>query len=115
MTKKVYKFSDQVVGQIRELLTLCMITQQNFVDHCRAVRLEESEANPGTLILSKEYVDGWNEMGEKLQKQAEAKAAQQATTLAVDEGEEVEETEIVVSRDPVTGKLVGTREKVKAN
>lgn len=111
--KKVYKFSDQVIGQIRELLTLCMITQQNFPDHCRAVRLEESEANPGTLILSREYVEGWNKMGEELQKQAMEKAAEQHATLA-DDTEEPEE-EIVISRDPTTGKLVGKREKAQPN
>jgi len=114
MTKKVYKFSDQVVGQIRELLTMCIITQQSVVDHCRAVRLEESEANPGVLILSEDYVKGWNEMGEALQRQAEEKARAQVVTLATDEVEEPEE-DIVISRDPTTGKLVGKREKAQAN
>ncbi len=111
--KKVYKFSDQVIGQIRELLTLCMITQQNFPDHCRGVRLEESEANPGTLILSLEYIEGWNKMGEELQKEAMKKSIEQHSTLA-DDSDEPEE-EIVITRDPATGKLVGSRGKVQPN
>lgn len=114
MAKKVYKFSDQVVGQIRELLTMCIITQQSVVDHCRAVRLEESESNPGVLILSEDYVKGWNEMGEMLQKQAEEKARAQATTLA-DDADDGPEEEVVISRDPTTGKLVGKLEKARAN
>lgn len=115
MAKKAYKFSDQVVGQIRELLTLCMITQQNFVDHCRALRLEESESTPGTLILSEEYVEGWNKMGEELQRQAMEKAEAQSTTLADDVEDSEPEDEVVISRDPTTGKLVGKREKVQTN
>lgn len=111
--KKVYKLSDQVIGQIRELLTLCMITQQNFPDHCRTLRMEESETNPGVLILSLEYVEGWNKLAEKLQKDAMEKAAEQHATLA-DDTDEPEE-EVVISRDPTTGKLVGKREKVQPN
>lgn len=120
MTKKTYKLSDQVIGQIRELVTLCMLTRQNFPDHCRAVRLEESEANPGTLILSEEYVEGWNKMGEELQRQAMEKFEQQTATLAGEElpeasDESEPEEEVVISRDPTTGKLVGKREKVQPN
>lgn len=107
--KKVFKLSDQVVGQIRELLQLSMLHGINFVDQCRAVRLEESEALPGTLILGEEYVNGWNKMAEDMLAQAQAKADQMGSTM-VEEAVE-SEREVVISRDPATGKLVGKLEK----
>ena len=112
-TKKELRLSDQVVGQLRELLQLAMLTNTNFVDHMRAMRVEESDQNDGVLILSKLYVEGWNEMAEKFYAQAEEKAQQLANNLATD-GEEVVESdhEVVISRDPTTGKLIGTRQKL---
>ena len=104
MSKKELRLSDQVIGQIRELLQLSILTQTNFVDHMRAVRLEESEETHA-LILSENYVNGWNEMSERFHAQAAAKAEELASTLASDEDE------VVISRDPVSGKLVGTRQK----
>lgn len=111
MSKRELRLSDQVIGQIRELLQLSILTQTNFVDHMRAVRLEESEETHA-LILSENYVNGWNEMSERFHAQAAAKAEELASTLASDEDEVVEsEHEVVISRDPVSGKLVGTRQK----
>lgn len=79
----------------------------------RALRLERSEQSEGALILSKNYVEGWNDMAEKLHSQALEKAGELASTLATDEGGEEEvvesENEVVISRDPTTGKLVATR------
>jgi hypothetical protein len=114
MAKKELRLTDQVVGQLRELLQLSMLTGTNFVDHCRALRVEESEKTEGTLILTESYVKGWNEMAEKFHAQAQEKAMEQAKTLAGDEGEEAPEPEheVVISRDPTTGKLVGTRQKI---
>lgn len=115
MAKKELKLSDQVIGQIREVLQLSILTQTNFVDHMRALRLEESEQSDATLILSKNYVDGWNEMAEQFHTQAAAKAAELASTLAGDEDQECgaeTEEEVVISRNPETGKLVVTRENV---
>jgi hypothetical protein len=112
MSKKELKLTDQVIGQIRELLQLSILTQTNFVDHMRAVRLEESDKTEGGLILSESYVSGWNDMAEQFHSQALAKAQELASTLATDEEEVVEsEDEVVISRDPVSGKLVGTRQK----
>jgi hypothetical protein len=78
----------------------------------RAIRLEESEKTEGGLILSENYVNGWNEMSEQFHAEAAKKAEQLAATLATDQEEVVEsEDEVVISRDPATGKLVGTRQK----
>jgi hypothetical protein len=113
MSKKELRLSDQVIGQIREVLQLSLLTQTNFVDHMRALRVEESEKTDGVLILSEGYVTGWNEMAEKFHTQALAKAEELASNLATDQDEEVVESdeEVVISRDPATGKLVGTRQK----
>lgn len=102
-----------MIGQIREVLQLSLLTQTNFVDHMRALRVEESEKTDGVLILSEGYVTGWNEMAEKFHTQALAKAEELASNLATDQDEEVVESdeEVVISRDPATGKLVGTRQK----
>lgn len=117
-TKKEFKFSDQVIGQVRELLQLAMLTGTNFVDHMRSVRMEESDKVEGGLILSESYVSGWNEMSEKFHAHAAAKAEAMASTLATDEAapeEEIVESddEVVISRDKETGKLVGTRQKIQ--
>lgn len=113
MSKKELKLSDQVIGQIREVLQLAMLTQTNFVDHMRALRVEESDKSENSLILSEGYVNGWNEMAEKFHSQALEKANQLASNLATDDGDVTEsDEEVVVSRNPETGKLVGTRQKV---
>jgi hypothetical protein len=51
-------------------------------------------------------------MSEQFHAEAAKKAEQLAATLATDQEEVVEsEDEVVISRDPATGKLVGTRQK----
>lgn len=114
MSKKELKLTDQVIGQIREVLQLSLLTQTNFVDHMRAIRVEESEQTEGVLVLSEGYVKGWNEMSEKFHEQAASRAAELSSTLATDEDKEVvtSDEEVVISRDPETGKLVGKREKI---
>lgn len=112
MENNELKLSDQVIGQIRELLQLSILTQSNFVDHMRALRLEHSNQTEGSLILSRNYVEGWNDMAEKLHSQALEKAGELASTLATDgDDEEIVESdqEVVISRNPETGKLVVTR------
>jgi hypothetical protein len=112
--KKELRLTDQVIGQVRELLQLSMLTGTNFVDHMRALRVEESAATDGALILTESYVSGWNEMAQKFHSQAQAKAVEQANTLATDEEEVAEpEDEVLISRDPETGKLVGKRQKIQ--
>lgn len=105
------KLSDQVIGQLREILQLCMLSNTSFVDHARALRLELSEKSPDSLILAKDYVTGWNKMSEEFYQKAQEKADKLASTLATDGSEETtQETEVVISRDPKSGKLVGTKE-----
>lgn len=113
MSKTEFKLSDQVIGQIREMLQLSMLTETNFVDHMRALRVEVSEKSENALILSEGYVKGWNEMAEAFHAQALEKAEKLASNIATDGDDEIVESEheVVISRDPTTGKLVGTRQK----
>lgn len=85
--RKVYKLSDQIIGQIRELLQLSLLTRTHIVDNLRTLEVEESEEHPGKLILSQEYCDGWNTMVQKMYDEAQTKHEEQTTTLA-DDGEE---------------------------
>lgn len=73
MSHKSYKLSDQVIGQVRELLQFSMLTNTSIVDHLRALTLEENKKTKGILILSEDYVKGWNEMGDKFYHEAEKK------------------------------------------
>jgi hypothetical protein len=54
-------------------------------------------------------------MAKKFHQQAQEKAEQMAAGLAQDNEDDVvdSEDEVVISRDPQTGKLVGTRQKVQ--
>lgn len=111
MSKKELRLSDQVIGQIRELLQLSLLTQTNFVDHMRAMRVEESDKTEGALILTENYVNGWNDMAHKFHEQAAAKAKEMAENIATDDEVIESDEEVVISRDPTTGKLSGKRQK----
>lgn len=112
--RKELHLSDQVIGQLRELLQLSLLSGTNFVDHCRNLRVEESAKTEGALILSEAYVLGWNGMAEQYQAQAQEKAKQMSSELADDASEEVSESdhEVIISRSD-TGKLTGTLSKVE--
>lgn len=113
MTKEL-KLSDQVIGQLRELLQLSLLTKTNFVDNARALRVKESSVTPGLLILTEAYTLGWNAMAEDFHKQAQIQAEQMNSTLAGDgSSDDEEEDEILISKNPETGKLFGIRQKIK--
>jgi hypothetical protein len=84
-TKKIFKLTDQVIGQIKELLQLAILTNTPIIDHFRTIELEESDTKSGSLILSEAYCVGWNEMATKMYAEAEAKHERESTTLATDE------------------------------
>lgn len=90
-SKKVeFKLSDQVIGQLRELLQVSMIMGVNFVDQVRALRLQTSDQSENILVLTPEYVDGWNEMAERKLKEA--------TELKTKEAEVLEETKKIIMK-----------------
>lgn len=73
MERKTYKFSDDVIIQIRELLQLALLTNTNIVDHLRAMIIEpETEENRGHYVtISPEYVEAYNKQIEQLNREAE--------------------------------------------
>lgn len=97
MANKTFRLSDQVIGQIRELLQLSMLTRTHIVDNFRTLELEENDESPGKLILSEAYCIGWNKMVAQMQEDAEKKHERLQSTVATDEGEE--ETPVATDSD----------------
>ena len=50
-----YKLSDEVISQIAKLTQLAIITGTDVVDNLRMVRVEESESENDSLVLTDEY------------------------------------------------------------
>lgn len=69
--RKLYKIDDNVIGMVRELVQLSLLTGTNIIDHLRAVVLEVHTEDPRFVTLCPEYVEGYNRMVESLNKQAE--------------------------------------------
>lgn len=80
--KTVFKISDDLIGMVRELVQLSLLTGTNIVDHLRAVVVEVSASDKRYVTVSPEYVDAYNEMIEKLNVEAEAKMQEMQNTLA---------------------------------
>ena len=56
----MYRMSDEVISQIAKLVQLAIITGTDIVDNLRMIRVEPSEADDGSLLLTEEY----RELGE---------------------------------------------------
>lgn len=84
--KVTFKFTDQVIGQIRELLQMSLITGTNIVDNLRTLELEVSDKHPTRLQLSVEYCNGWNALVQKMEKDAVEKQEQQQKVMVEPEG-----------------------------
>ena len=61
-------FDDSTIMVIRDLLQLCLLTQSNFVDFVRAIRLRVVD---GKVAPTDEYVSGYNNMIQAYAKEAE--------------------------------------------
>jgi hypothetical protein len=55
-----YKFSDDVIAIVRELVQLSLLTGTNIIDHLRAVVLVPDSENQKYLTLDEEYVKSYN-------------------------------------------------------
>lgn len=84
-TKKYYKVSDELIGMVRELVQLALLTGTNIVDHMRTLVVEESELDKRFITVSPEYVESYNVMVEKLQDEAEARIAEMQKRLVAEE------------------------------
>lgn len=71
--RKIYRLSDSLIGQIRDLIQLAILTRTNIIDHFRILRLEASP-DPGKdsdLVLTPEYVEYYNNTIKKLAEEVE--------------------------------------------
>ncbi|NBP56182.1 hypothetical protein EBU71_06555 [bacterium] len=69
--RKLYKVDDNVIGMVRELVQLSLLTGTNIIDHLRALVLEVHPEDGRFVTVCPEYVEGYNRMVESLNKQAE--------------------------------------------
>jgi hypothetical protein len=54
-----YKLSDEIIAQIAKLTQLAIITGTDVVDNLRTLRVEVSDSESDTLVLTEEYrLDG---------------------------------------------------------
>ena len=81
--KKYFKVSDDLIGMIRELVQLALITGTNIVDHMRALVVEETP-DGRFITVSPEYVQAYNDMVEKLHQEAEERIAEMQKRMADD-------------------------------
>jgi len=50
-----YKLSDEIISQIAKLTQLAILTGTDVVDNLRTLRVEVSESDDDTLVLTPEY------------------------------------------------------------
>ena len=81
--RKFFKLDDSLIGIIRELVQLSLLTGTNIVDHLRAVIIEATPDNK--IAITPEYVEAYNNMILKLNAEAEQKMQDMQNTLATDE------------------------------
>ena len=84
--KKLYKLSDELIGMVRELVQLALLTGTNIVDHLRAVVIQESDSDGRFVTVSPEYIEAYNQMILKLSEEAEQKMKEMQESLADDSG-----------------------------
>lgn len=82
--RKVYKFSDDAILMVRELIQLSILTGTNIVDHFRAMQLEPVEGKEHMLAPTPEYIEAYNAMVVKLNEEAVRAQEEAQKTAAVD-------------------------------
>ena len=50
-----YNLTDEVIAHIAKLLQIAILSGTDVVDHLRMVRLEPTDDNQNTLVLTEEY------------------------------------------------------------
>lgn len=76
-----HQFSDELIGQIRDLLQVAILTGTDIIDHLRMVYVEVDDN--GRLTLTNEYKEVFNSQLESMVQQVEdMQAAQQADVEA---------------------------------
>lgn len=84
--RKVYKLGDDAILMIRELIQLSILTGTNVIDHFRAMQLESNEEKEVYLSVTPEYIEGYNEMVNKLNEAAVKMQEEAQKKVVVDDG-----------------------------
>jgi hypothetical protein len=84
--RATYKFSDDIIVVIRDLLQLALLTNTNIIDHLRAVVVEPEtdEDRAHYITLTPEYVEAYNAQIEDLNRRAEEAMKEEAARLAAE-------------------------------
>ena len=83
--RTLYKIDDNVIGMIRELVQLSLLTGTNIIDHLRSVVVEVHPEDKRYVTLCPEYVESYNRMVENLNKQAEQQMQENEKQLTATE------------------------------
>jgi len=83
--RTLYKIDDNVIGMVRELVQLSLLTGTNIIDHLRAIVLEVNPEDRRYVTLCPEYVESYNNMVEALNKQAEQQMQENEKQLTATE------------------------------
>lgn len=83
--RQFFKFNDDVIAMVRELIQLSLLTGTNIVDHMRAIVVEVSPEDPRFLAITPEYISAYNSQVEELNKRAQAEMLEMQGKLALDE------------------------------
>lgn len=66
--KEIFKLGDDLIGVLRELIQLSILTGTNIVDHMRAIRVEVVDS---TVVPTEEYIEAYNQQIKDLNQKAE--------------------------------------------
>lgn len=80
--RTLYKVDDNIIGMVRELVQLSLLTGTNIIDHLRSIVVEVHPEDKRYLTLCPEYVESYNKMVEGLNKQAETQMQENEQKLA---------------------------------
>ena len=77
-----YTLSDEAIAQIAKLIQIAILTGTDVVDNLRMMRLCESQAGLGSLVLTEEYRASSDGNVEKMMKRAVDLQSDQEETLS---------------------------------
>lgn len=79
--RQTFRLSDDLIGMVRELIQLALLTGTNIVDHMRALVVEPGP-DGRTVTITPEYVASYNQMIMELNAQAEQRMRETQEALA---------------------------------
>lgn len=79
--RQTFRLSDDLIGMVRELIQLALLTGTNIVDHMRALVVEVGP-DGRSVTITPEYVESYNQMILQLNAQAEQRMRETQEALA---------------------------------